>query len=223
MAKTTLLEDRMATTLPDVQPVLTPLSPALNPATARTLRIEPPMTDAELEAFCRENGAARIERTREGVILMNPPAGFFSSSGNAKLVTQLTNWWETHRRGEVGDSSAAFYLPDGSLLSPDASYLTEETLAKLDRAELHGFPHICPDFVIELLSETDRLPKTKRKMELWMENGAALGWLIDPKEKRVFVYEAGRQTPTLITGNLILGLGPVAGFSLDLTKVWLRY
>ena len=223
MDKTTLLEDRMATTLANVQPISIPRSPALNPTTARTLHIEPPMTDAELEAFCRENGAARIERTREGVVSMNPPADFFSSSGNAKLVTQLTNWWETHGHGEVGDSSAAFYLADGSLLSPDACYLMEETLARLDRAELLGFPHICPDFVIELLSETDRLAKTKRKMELWMENGAALGWLIDPRKKRVFVYEAGKQTPTLVTGNFIMGTGPVAGFSLNLAKIWPRY
>lgn len=93
----------------------------------RSLVIEPPMTDAELEAFCRLNDAAQVERTKEGVIHMNPPAGSLSSSGNADINSQLYIWWKTHRRGRVYDSSAGFYLPDSSLLSPDSSYLTEET------------------------------------------------------------------------------------------------
>ena len=178
------------------------------------------MSDAELEEFCRENDAVRIERTREGAISMNPPAGLLSSSGNADASHQLYAWWKTHRRGRVGDSSAGFYLPDGSLLSPDASYLTEARLAELNRSELRGFPHVCPDFVVELLSPTDRLSKTKRKMELWIANGAGLGWLIDPAKKRVFVYEAGKPASAIVTGAVVEGSGPVEGFRLDLTEIW---
>ena len=192
-----------------------------DPAIARTLRIEPPMTNAELEAFCSENDVARIERTREGVILMNPPAGFPSSSGNAEVVTQLRNWWKTHRRGAVGDSSAGYYLPDGSMMSPDASYLTAERFATVN-PKLRGYPHVCPDFVIELLSESDSLPKTKQKMELWLANGAALAWLINPRKHQVFTYEPGN-VPAIMTGSAVHGRGPVAGFVLDLNEVWACY
>ncbi len=111
---------------------------------------------------------------------MNRPAGMLTSDGNSEIARQLRNWWITHRRGRVGDSSAGFYLPDGSLLSPDAAYLLPETLAKTAKAELRGFPHICPDFVIELRSPSDRLATGMEKMERWIENGVKLGWLIDP-------------------------------------------
>ena len=111
--------------------------------------------------------------------------------------------------------------PDGSMMSPDASYLTAETFARLD-LKLCGFPHLCPDFVVELLSATDSLPKIKRKMELWIENGAALGWLINPRKRQVFVYAAGRP-PAVVTGSVVQGSGPTAGFVLDLTEVWERY
>ena len=144
----------------------------------RSLLLHPPMSDRELEEFCRENEIARIERTREGVILMNPPAGSYSSDGNSEVGEQLRRWWKTHRRGRVYDSSSGFYLPDGSLLSPDAAYLSAETLRKLTREERRGFPRVCPDFVIELLSETDRLSEANQKMERWIENGAQLAWLI---------------------------------------------
>ena len=193
------------------------------PVTARTLRIDPPISDADLEAFCLQNEVARIERTREGIISMNPPAGLFSSSDNANINHQLYRWWERHRRGVVGDSSAGYYLRDGSMLSPDASYLTAETFAKLTPRDLRGFPYACPDFVIELMSATDTLRKTKQKMELWIANGATLGWLIYPRRKQVLVYEAGKTTPTMLSGNSVQGSGPVAGFVLDLTEVWERY
>ncbi len=152
---------------------------------------------------------------------MNPPAGFPSSSGNAEVVAQLKFWWRTHRRGAVGDSSAGYYLPDGSMMSPDASYLTAETFAKVN-PKLRGFPHVCPDFVIELLSESDSLPKTKRKMELWIENGAAVGWLINPRKRQVSVYAAGQPLAS-VTGGVVHGSGPVAGFALDLAEVWECY
>ena len=189
-------------------------------STARTLRIDPPLSDAALQALCFENNAARIERTQEGVLSVNPPAGLLSSSDNADITSQLMRWWRSHRRGVVGDSSAGFYLPDGSMLSPDASYLTTESFAKLTLRDLRGFPHACPDFVIELLSTTDSLPKTKQKMKGWIANGAALGWLIHPRKKQVFIYEADKPSPTIATGMSVQGSGPVAGFELDLTEIW---
>ena len=182
--------------------------------------IDPPMTDGELEEFCRLNEFGQIERTREGVILMNPPVGMFTSDGNSEIDRQLRNWWITHRRGRVGDSSAGFYLPDGSLLSPDAAYLLPETLAKTSKADLKGFPHISPDFVIELRSYSDRLPVVMAKMERWIENGVQLGWLIDPDTHAVYVYRPGKPVKRLEAPVMVTGEGPVAGFELDLREVW---
>ena len=89
---------------------------------ARTLVLDPPLTDAELEELCRANDIVQIERTREGVIQMNPPPGGMSSRSNFEISRQLGAWWIVHERGEVFDSSGGFYLPDGSMLSPDAAY-----------------------------------------------------------------------------------------------------
>jgi Uma2 family endonuclease len=188
----------------------------------RRLVIEPPMTDAEFEEFCRLNEIAQIERTRDGVIHMNPPAGMYTSDGNSEIGAQLRTWWKTHRRGRAFDSSAGFYLPDGSLLSPDAAYLSPERLQTLTKADRKGFPHVCPDFVIELLSPSDRLPDAKEKMARWVENGAQLAWLIDTARQQVFVYWAGTHFLS-DAANSIDGDGPVAGFTLDLTEVWGRY
>ncbi len=121
------------------------------------------------------------------------------------------------------DSSGGFYLPDGSMLSPDAAYCTPERLAAVTQQDRKGFPHVCPDFVIELLFETDRLSATKRKMELWIENGAQLAWLVNPRREEVLVYKAEDEGPTTVSANAVEGTGPVDGFRLDLSEVWACY
>jgi Uma2 family endonuclease len=188
----------------------------------RSLVLDPPLTDCEFEALCASNELLRIERTREGEILMHAPAGGFTGRGNAEINGQLYTWWKTHQRGSLSDSSGGFFLSDGSVLSPDAAYVLPEKFKGLTKDDLTGFPRLCPDFVVELLSTSDSLPKAQEKMERWIENGATLGWLIDPYQKRVYVYSPGREA-IVVSGQSILGSGPVEGFALDLDELWRRY
>jgi len=188
----------------------------------RSLVLDPPLTDCEFEALCAANDLLQIERTREGEIQMDSPAGGFTSDGNAEIGAQLRSWWKTHRRGRTFDSNAGFFLPDGSMLSPDAAYALPKRLEGLTKDDLTGFPRLCPDFVVELLSVSDSVPKTQEKTERWIENGATLGWLIDPYRKKVYVYEPGRETAAVF-GKAVLGSGPVEGFELDLDELWRCY
>lgn len=188
----------------------------------RSLVLDPPLTDAEFEALCAANDLVHFERSREGEILMHPPAGGFTSEGNAEIVSQLRSWWKTHRRGRVFDSGGTFFLSDSSILSPDASHVLPQKLNGLTKDDLTGFPRLSPDFVVELLSVSDSMPKAQQKMERWIENGATLGWLIDPYKKTVYIYEPGAEAAAE-SGNAVHGKGPVEGFTLDLDELWRCY
>jgi Uma2 family endonuclease len=188
----------------------------------RNLVLDPPLTDAEFEALCRNNENVQLERTREGVIRMNPPAGGLTGDGNAEIIRQLRNWWMVQRQGRVFDSNTGFYLPDSSMLSPDAAYVVPAKLKGLTKAELTGFPRLCPDFVIELLSESDSLVKAQSKMELWIGNGATLGWLVSPYEQKVYVYQPASRV-SVVSGESARGVGPVEGFTLELEEIWRCY
>ena len=188
----------------------------------RLLILDPPISDEEFEALCRENRDVRMERTKEGVVRVNPPTGGWTGRGNSEITFQLTNWWSKHEQGGVFDSSTGFRLPDGSTLSPDASFLSEKRLRGLPKGGLRGFPQVCPDFVIELVSESDPLSDQQSKMNDWIANGAQPGWLIDPYKRQVLVYRPGRSVEQH-AGNQIAGEGPVDGFVLDLARVWKRY
>jgi len=189
----------------------------------RSLVVDPPMSDAELEVFCAANELFQIERTSDGVIWMNPPAGWESTRGNSEINGQLYNLWRQHERGEVAaDSNGGFYLSDGSMLSPDAAYILPETLKGVKAARRASFLPVRPDFVIELLSPSDSLKKTQAKMESWITNGVQLGWLIDPFQKKVFVYRPGA-TMSAFAGKSLKGDGPVEGFVLNLARIWRYY
>jgi len=189
---------------------------------SRTLIFDPPLTDEELEAFCAESDY-RIERTKEGVIEMNPPVGMTTGSGEVEIVSQLRNWWKTHKIGKVLGSSAGFNLPDKSMRSPDAAWISPGRLAGLTAEDRKHFVYRCPDFVVELRSPSDKsLKKLQEKMESWIANGALLGWLIDPDQRRVFVYQPGEPVWEA-TGPSLAAASPVDGFVMDLESVWECY
>jgi Uma2 family endonuclease len=189
----------------------------------RSLVVDPPMSDTEFEAFCLKNDSIQMERTSEGVIQMNPPTGRETARANSEINGRLFAWWSEHEHGEVvADSSGGFYLPDNSILSPDAAYILPQTQKKITHERRGGFYPVSPDFVIELLSKSDNLAKTQEKMERWIANGVQLGWLIDPYRRKIFIYQPGVETRILI-GKRLKGSGPIEGFTLDLARIWRYY
>jgi Uma2 family endonuclease len=191
-------------------------------ASPRSLAVDPPFSDAEFEAFCLNNDDVQIERTSDGAIRINPPTGALTGDGNAEITYQVRGWWHTHHQGRVFDSNAGFFLPDGSMLSPDAAYVLPEQLKGLTKAQLNGLLRLCPAFVVELLSPSDSLAETGKKMESWIANGAQLAWLIDPYLQQVTIYQPGHE-PREFSAQKLDGTGPVQGFSLDLGNVWRCY
>jgi len=185
----------------------------------RSLVMSPPLSDEEFENLSESCAFASLERSKEGAIIVNAPAGHSTGDGNSEINHQLRTWWKVHHRGRVSDSSVGFFLPDASSLSPDAAYLTSDQMQGLTREERARFLHITPAFVIELRSPSDRLAALQRKMEAWIANGVQLGWLVDPEAKQVHVYTPGAAA-RIETGPSVAGSGPVEGFVLDLEEVW---
>ena len=188
----------------------------------RSLIVDPPMSDAEFEAFCLQNDGVQVERTSEGAIRMNPPTGRETTSANSEINGRLFAWWSKHELGLIADSSGGFYLPDNSILSPDAAYISPQTQQQMASEKQTIFFPLCPDFVVELLSKSDSLAETREKMEHWIANGARLGWLIDPYRRNAHIYQQGREA-SIFSGKILKGQGPVNGFDLDLARIWRYY
>ena len=177
-------------------------------------------SDEEYWAFCEANRDLHIERTAEGEIVVAPPAGGESDYRNTKAVSQLDAWAEADGSGTAFGPSVQFFLPDGSGLSPDASWVSNESLSRLTKQQRKKFLRLTPEFVVEVLSPTDSLKEAKKKMELWMANGVELGWLIDADAETVYIYRKGRPAKTRRHIQELAGEGPLAGFVLKLALIW---
>ena len=149
-----------------------------------------------------------------------PGTGFETGARNANLTYQLTAWTINDGTGVCCDSSTIFALPNGARRSPDASWVKRERLGGLSERQKKGFAPICPDFVVELRSESDRLASLQRKMLEYLANGASLGWLIDPLKRRVYVYRPDEELVILENPEIIYGDPLLHGFKLKMDKLW---
>lgn len=180
-----------------------------------------PMTDDELLEFSARNDALRIEREANGDLLIMTPTGGLGGKMNIRLSRLFDEWAEADGRGYAFDSSTGFRLPDGSVRSPDASWVEKRRWDALSAREQEGYSPLCPEFIVELTSATDRLAAVKRKIEAeWMPNGVRVAWLIDPKSRNVTIYQAGEVPETLFDPISVQGEGPVRGFELVMSRIW---
>jgi Uma2 family endonuclease len=178
------------------------------------------MNDREFFEFCQLNEEWRIEMSSDGDLIILAPTGGESGRRNFKLTGLFNVWVEADGTGVGFDSSTMFTLPNGAKRSPDAAWISKPRWNALTAEEKDEFSPICPDFVIELRSPTDRLKRLQAKMEEYIANGAQLGWLIDPLEKKVYVYRPGAAVEKLDQPESVSGEPVLAGFILRVAELW---
>lgn len=175
------------------------------------------MTDDEFFYFCQENPDYKFERDATGGIKPMAQTGGESGIRNSELITELTIWNRTSRFGFVFNSSTCFRLPNGATRGPDAAWITHSRWNALTPEQRRKFPPLCPDFVVELMSESDSIKETNEKMREYMDNGCRLGWLIDPRTEEARVYRVDGSV-SVFRGfdNILQGEDVLPGFSFDL-------
>jgi Uma2 family endonuclease len=186
------------------------------------LRLRPAVKLSEKQFFtlCQLNRDLRIERNAKGELLLMAPAGGETGRRNADITVQLGVWAKRDGTGVVFDSSTGFRLPNTAVRAPDAAWMSRSRYDSIPAREREQFIPACPDFVLELRSPSDRLEDVREKMQEYLDNGARLGWLLDPPTRTVYVYRPGapperRHAPATVSGDPVL-----PGFVLDLREIW---
>lgn len=178
------------------------------------------LTDEQYFQLCQANRDLRFERTAKAELIIMPPAGGETGNRNAAITAQLWIWNEQQKLGKVFDSSTGFKLPNGADRSPDAAWIKLERWNTLSPAQKEKFIPLCPDFVIELLSPSDRLQVAQEKMQEYLDNGAQLGWLINRKSKQVEIYRPEQEVKIIESPIALSGEPVLPGFVLNLEPIW---
>ncbi len=186
-----------------------------------TLNLKPAieLTDEQFEQICRANRDLRFERAAQGKLIVMSPTGGEIGNWNSSLTGQLWFWNQQTKLGKGFDSSTGFKLPNGATRSPDVAWVQQDRWNALTPEQKKKFIPLCPDFVIEL-RPTDDLEDARAKMREYLENGASLGWLINPQDQQVEIYRPGQPIEILDRSNILSGETVLPGFTLDLRESW---
>jgi len=177
-----------------------------------------PMSDEQFVELCAQHPDLSFEVTAEGDLIVMPQAVTMTGARNSEIGGQLRDWARQQQLGLTFDSSTGWVLPNGARRSPDAAWVSRQRARSL--GDPGGFWRLCPEFVIELKSESGRMRALREKMTEWITNGAQLAWLIDPETRTVEIYRPGVAVEVLMDPREVAGEGPVDGFVLKMAPVW---
>ena len=179
------------------------------------------VTQEQFLALSAANRDLKLERNAQGELIVNPPTGWETGRFNSSISGELYLWWRNSgENGLVFDSSTGFILPNGATRSPDASWISQQRWDALTSEEKGTFANICPDFVVELRSSSDRIEPLQAKMKEYMDNGAKLGWLLNPQNRQVEIYRSPKTVEVLENPAELFGEEVLPSFVLNLRRVW---
>lgn len=190
-------------------------------AVALPIGLKPVVSREQFEAIVQANRDLRLELSAQGELIIMPPAGSGTGHRNSTLSGQFYVWRQQHKDlGLTFDSSTGFTLPDGSIVSPDASWVAKSRWDALTPEEQEGYAPLCPDVVAELRSKSDRLTELREKMQTYVRNGAQLGVIINPQQKTVEIYRPGRAAEVLSNPKKVNLDEAMSGFELNVSEIW---
>ena len=178
------------------------------------------LTEEELMQISLQNPELRFERKVDGTLVILPPTGGISGNREAKAVAYLLNWVESQDLGEVFGPSTGFKLENGAVRAPDAAFVAKGRLPEGWDEKEDEFLNLVPDFVIEIRSKSDSLETLKAKMEEYIAHGVRLGWLIDRKNRKVYIYRPNQEPEILDNPETVSGDPELPGFVLRMAKIW---
>ena len=183
------------------------------------IRLKNRLTDDEFFELCQMNELLRIERDRNGVILLaelpNSETGLF----NSDISYEIFHWNKSTKEGKAFDSSTGFTLPDTSVKSPDTSWVKKDRWQQLSEELREKFAPIAPDFVLEIRSKSDKLKDLQEKMQEYIKNGVRLGWLIDRKNKMTYIYRLDGSISSVPFTEILDGEDVLVGFKLCVADI----
>jgi Uma2 family endonuclease len=174
------------------------------------------LSDDQFYELCQNHRDLKFERTAQGKLVIVAPVGGEGGNREADLIGDLVYWNRQTQLGKVFSSSTCFKLPSGGDRSPDASWVALERWNQLTPEQQKKFPALCPDFVIELRSESDALEPLRQKMHEYLSNGLRLGWLVNPQDRQVEIYRANQPKQILQDPKQLDGEDVLLGFVFEL-------
>jgi Uma2 family endonuclease len=177
------------------------------------------LSDDQFLRLCSDNRDFRIELSAQAELIIMPPPGSKTGKRSSKIIQRLANWTDEDGTGVCFGTDTGFTLPNGAKRGPDAAWVSLERWNQIPQEQQEKLAVICPEFVIELRSPSDRLSDVQQKMEEYIANGLLLGWLLDPFENCATTYRPGVQPERVESPSRLSGDPVLKGFQFDFREI----
>lgn len=192
----------------------------MNTYTLNLKPLAPRITVEHFAQLCELNPELKLEKNHHGELIVMSPTGYETGKNNADLLIQFGIWNRQYKLGVVCDSSTGFLFPNGAIRSPDISWIAKERVARFSKEEKKQFLPLTPDFVLELMSPSDKFKDVQGKMKEYQENGVKLGWLINPQLQQVEIYEPDRSVEVIDQPSVLSGGNLLPNLAIELDFIW---
>ncbi len=174
------------------------------------LSLDSPGLGTWFEGFAGRNKDAvgEFEITAQGELKIMAPTGVPGGLFELEMAAAVLDWSHEHG-GWASGATACFVMPDGALLGPDASWISQERWDALSDEARRPFAAIVPDFLVEIVSPSNRGRELAYKVRRYLEGGARLVVVIHPPNRTVAYHRPGvdpevREDPEIIDGGDVL-------------------
>lgn len=181
--------------------------------------LDSPDLDEWFEAFAERNTDAggEFEITAQGELKIMAPTGDPGDLHEYDFGLALGNW-ALEYGGRAGGPTSRFVLPDGSRLGPDAWWISQERWSSLPAAARRPFRAMVPDFVVEIVSPSNRGPELADKVRRYLDGGARLVWIIHATRREVIVHRPDQEPETLRDPETLGGGDVLPGFAFNVRE-----
>lgn len=160
----------------------------------------------------------KLELDADGALLITPMLREEGSADELECVTDL-NIWTRNYGGAAHGSRLGIRMPSGQIYAPDAAWISPDQQANRPPPDPDQWLlQFCPAFVVEIRSRSDRLAPLQRKLADYIANGALLGWLIDPYQRRVHIYRPSVDPEVLDDPEVVSGETVLPGFVFEVRQ-----
>ncbi|MCY4619702.1 MAG: Uma2 family endonuclease [Chloroflexi bacterium] len=178
------------------------------------------MTEDAFLELRRLNETLRFEATGDGMLIIMVGEGWETSKLGMRLGAQVVAWSDELAGGGVGGPTGTVRISDSILTIPDVSWVSDDRAAQRPEDYVGTSLPVCPEFVIEILSDSDSLSYQQEKMNRWIEYGALLGWLVDPQDESIWIYRPNSDPEKVDKPEELGGESVCEGLVVNFARVW---
>jgi Uma2 family endonuclease len=109
---------------------------------------------------------------------------------------------------------------DGRSLVPDLVFFARGRIPKDEDGRQVDDVFLPPDLMVEILSPGQTVKNLSIRLNWCVRHGVRLGWLIQPRRRRAYIFRADRSILTLELGQDLDGEDVLPGFRLPLATLF---